>query len=232
MKITIPNSWDGVTLREYQAYNTLINEAKVNIEKSTNPDVTNFETECAIISLFSGEDMDEILLLNQGTHNRLYNQLGFLQQPIVGKVLTRYNVNGTKYYFEKNADKINGGQWITLQHFLKDDVEGNFHNLMACFAYKVDKWRWWRKEYNSKQHEAVALDMLDLPMTVVKPLTDFFLHRWESYVKRTLHFLEITAKELQRKANKLSRSNPNTDGSTPLTTLPTGVLSYGTTILK
>jgi len=214
MKITIPTSWEGVTLREYQAYQLLMKEAEGNLKESTNPDVTNFETECAIISLFSGEDMDEILSFNQGTHNRLYNQLGFLQTPIISKVQTRYTLNGRKYYFEKNSDKINGGQWITLQHFLKDDVEMNFHNLLACFAYKVDKWRWWKHDYDPKQHEAVAIDMLDLPMTVVKPLTDFFLHRWESYVKHTLRFLEITAKELQRKATKLSRSSQSTDGLT------------------
>lgn len=229
MKITIPTSWEGVTLREYQAYHLLLKDAAEKMETSTNPEVSEFETECAIIALFSGEDMDEILSLHQGAHNRLYNQLAFLQQPIIGKVQTKYTLNGTKYYFEKNADKINGGQWITLQHFLKKDIDLNFHNLIACFAYRCHKYRFWVHEYEPTRHEAVAIDMLDLPMTVVKPLTDFFLHRWEKYVNRTLHFLEITAKELQRKANKLQHSQANTDGSIPLTTSQTDVPNFGTT---
>ena len=228
MKITIPTSWEGVTLREYQAYHMLLKEAAEKLETSTNPKVSEFETECAIIALFSGEDMDEILSLHQGAHNRLYNQLAFLQQPIVGKMQTKYTLNGTKYYFEKNADKINGGQWITLQHFLKQDIEANLHNLMACFAYRVHKYRFWKHTYEPKRHEAVAIDMLDLPMTVVKPLTDFFLLRWESYVSRTLHYLEIQAKELQRRARKLQPSSPNTDGSTQSTTSQTDVPNYGT----
>ena len=228
MKITIPTSWEGVTLREYQAYQALITEAAERIKDSTNPKITEFETECAIIALFSGEDMDEILALHQGAHNRLYNQLGFLQDPITSTVKTKHKVNGTTYYFEKNADKINGGQWITLQHFLKEDVDANLHNLIACFAYRVHKYRWWKHTYEEKKHVDVAIDMLDLPMTVVKPLTDFFLHRWEKYVQLTLRSLEITAKELQRKAERLSRSSHSTDGLTPSTTSQTDAPNFGT----
>lgn len=228
MKITIPTSWEGVTLREYQAYQVLLTEAAEKIKQSTNPQVTEFETECAIISLFSGEDMDEILSLNQGSHNSLYNQLAFLQDDIQGKVKDSYKVNGTKYYFEKNADKINGGQWLTLQHFLKEDIDGNLHNLMACFAYRVHKYRFWKHTYEPNKHEHVAVDMLDLPMTVVKPLTDFFLHRWERYASLTLRFSEAAAKVALWMAKRQSHSSQSTDGLTQSTTSQTDVPNFGT----
>jgi|ETNvirnome_6_100_1030635.scaffolds.fasta_scaffold10140_3 hypothetical protein len=227
MKITLPTSWGGVTLREYQSYIELIEESKKKLEISTNPKVTEFEVECAIISLFSGHDMDDLLLLNQSSHNNLWNKLGFLSDPIEGKINTRTKLNGRKYYFEKNANKINGGQWITLQHFLtdQDKIDSNLHNLLACFAYRVD---WFKKTYNAKEHNQVAEDMRGLPMTFVKPLTDFFLKDWEQSVKSSLRYLEMTAKHLQRKAKKLQRSYQSTDGSTPLTTSQTDVPNFGT----
>ncbi len=114
MKIQIPNDWAGVTLKEYQAYISLLKEAEERKETSTNKDLTEFETKCAIISLFSGEDMDEIMLLDMYSINRLINSLEFLKHPVVGKLKSTTKINGTRYYFEKRPTKMNAGQWVTL----------------------------------------------------------------------------------------------------------------------
>ncbi len=230
MKVTVPTGWEGVTLREYQAYHALMTEGQEKLKDSTNPDLTDFELKCAIISLFSGADMDEILTLQRFRVEDIMNYLRFLSAPIVGKVSNRVKVNGKGYYFEKRSKKISGGQWITLQHFLQDPdrIDFNLHNLLACFAYRT-KWKYWTQKYDGKNHERTAEDMKDLPMTFVKPLTDFFLSDWENSVKSTLHFLEMLAKRLKRQAEKeLKRSSQNMDGSMPWTISQTGDLNYGT----
>ena len=211
MKLLLPNDWQGVTLREYQAYIALMKEAGEKLEITTDAKITNFESECAMISLFSGGDMDEILQLDMNSHNRAYNQLGFLSQPIFGKVSTKVKVNGNRYYFEKNPRKINGGQYIALNHFLTDTdkIDANLHNLLACFAYER---KWFKRTYNADKHEDVAKDLLDLPMTTVKPLTDFFLSNYQNYIKNMSLFLGVVEKGLIRQVDKLKRSYPNTDG--------------------
>ena len=206
MKIEVPNSWDAITLRKYQAVNALFKEAKQKGDKLdvNEKELHDFNTECALISLLTDVDMDEILSLNRSAHNQIMNVLAFLKDPIIGKVKTKAKVNGTRYYFEKEARKITGGQWITLMHFLQeeDKVDENLHNLLACFAYR---YKWLRPKYNGKIHEEVAKDMQELPITFVKPLTDFFLQSYLKYASRTLRFSEIALRAIQRKAVLISK---------------------------
>lgn len=208
MKIEVPTSWESVTLKQYQAINALFKESKDKGEglEGSDKELHDFNTECALISLLTGTDMDEILSLNRSAHNRIMNELGFLSQPVVGTVKTKVKVNGHRYYFEKEAKKINGGQWISLMHFLQDEdkIDENLHNLLACFAYR---YKWFRSKYNGKIHEDVAKDMQELPITVVKPLTDFFLQSYLKSATRTLRYSEIALKAIQRKAERqLARS--------------------------
>ena len=206
MTIEVPNSWDAITLRKYQAVNALFKEAKQKGDKLdvNEKELHDFNTECALISLLTDVDMDEILSLNRSAHNQIMNVLAFLKDPIIGKVKTKAKVNGTRYYFEKEARKITGGQWITLMHFLQeeDKVDENLHNLLACFAYR---YKWLRPKYNGKIHEEVAKDMQELPITFVKPLTDFFLQSYLKYASRTLRFSEIALRAIQRKAVLMSK---------------------------
>lgn len=199
MKITIPNSWDGVTLGEYQAVNKQLKESSERLKNLEGREKATFQhnVECALISTLSGVSIDDIMGLTVDNHNRLMNELGFLSRPIEGKVRTNARVNGKRYYFEKHAKKINGGQWITLMHFLEDEenIEQNLHNLIACFAYRK---RWFKKEYKGDNHEEVANDMLSLPITFVKPLTDFFLQDYLNYVGRTMRYSVFLLKGMKR----------------------------------
>ena len=208
MKIEVPTSWESVTLKQYQAINALFKESKDKGEglEGSAKELHDFNTECALISLLTDTDMDDILSLNRSAHNRIMNELGFLSQPVAGTVKSKVKVNGHRYYFEKEAKNINGGQWISLMHFLQDEdkVDENLHNLIACFA---SRYKWLRANYDGKIHEEVAEDMQALPITFVKPLTDFFLQSYLRYATRTLRYSEIALKAIQRKAERqLQRS--------------------------
>jgi hypothetical protein len=100
-------------------------------------------------------------------------------------------------------------------HFLQDEnkIDENLHNLIACFAYE---YHWFKPKYNGKIHESVAIHMQSLPITFVKPLTDFFLSSYLKYALRIARFSEILGRVIKRRAERmLARSNQNTDGSTP-----------------
>jgi hypothetical protein len=217
MNINVPTSWQAVTLRKYQAITALFKEAEKKGENLKNKakELHDYHTECALISTICEADMDDVLSLHRGAHNHIMNHLGFLQSPIVGKVKTRFRVNKRWYHFQKDAKKINGGQWVTIMHFLEDEeqIDANLHNLLACFA---SRYKWFRPKYNGDIHNEVAEDLLDLPITAVKPLTDFFLKDWLRSVKNTAVYLDIQGKALKRKAERqLARSKADTAGSTP-----------------
>ena len=218
MKINVPSSWQGVTLRQFQEVTQILKEAKEKRETlpEKKRDKFDFETECVLISELTGTPVEDILQLHRGAHNRIMNTLGFLSQPVEGGLQKRVRVNGTRYYFETNARKITSGQWVSLMHFLEDEdkIDANLHNLLACFANRL-KWYEMKGKHNGKIHEGVAADMLDLPITTVKPLTDFFLSDWLNYAMNIARFLEYAGKALKRVAErKLKRSLQNTDGST------------------
>jgi hypothetical protein len=219
MIINTPTSWEAVTLKKYQALAALFKESEDKGSKLNGnaKELHDYHTECALISTLTDTDMDTVLSLHRGAHNKIMNELAFLQTPITGKVISRTKVNGNRYYFEKNARKINGGQWISIMHFLEDEekIDANLHNLLACFA---SRYHWLRPKYDGKIHNEIAEDMLELPMTTVKPLTDFFLQDWLKSVKNMAVYLEIKGTQLKRKAERmLARSKADTDGSTPLT---------------
>jgi hypothetical protein len=218
MKIELPNSWQGVTLREFQEVTALLKEAKEKRETlpEKKRDQFDFETECVLISTLSGVSIDDIMQLHRGAHNSLMNQLGFLSSHVDGSLKKRVRVNGNRYYFETNARKITGGQWVSLMHFLEDDekIDENLHNLLACFANRLE-WHEFKGKHNGKIHKDVAADMQALPITTVKPLTDFFLSDWLNYAMNIARFSEYAAKGLKRLAElRLKLSSRNTDGST------------------
>jgi hypothetical protein len=72
MKIEVPTSWEAISLKKYQAINALFKESKSKGEslKDKAKELHDYNTECALISLLTDTDMDEILSLNRSAHNR------------------------------------------------------------------------------------------------------------------------------------------------------------------
>lgn len=227
MTISLPTSWKDVTVGEWQAIRALIKESE---GKEKTPE-NDYLLQCAIISTLSGEDMDDILQQSRGSHGLLMETLSFLTQPIEGNVRQFQRVGKKRYYFEKYAENITGGQYIDLMHFLKDPdkIDENLHKLVACVTVPV-KWWFVKGKYDGKKFFEIAEDVKQMPITTVKPLTDFFLQHYLNCAKVTVHYLEREAEKLKRQAEReLKRSSADGVGSTQSTTSLTGDGSYGST---
>lgn len=202
MTLNVPTSWDDVTVKEWQA-----------ITKVLEDDADDYLKECGIISILTGVDVDEVQQLTRKAHGDIMQELGFLKTQPKGSVKQYKRINGRLYYFEKHARNITGGQYIDIQHYLKGDFTQNLHHLLACFAVRM-KWNG-KQKYTGKDHDQVAKDMQDLPMSFVKPLTDFFLLDYLRCVGRLAHYLEKRGLKLKAQAEKeLKRSKPDGGGST------------------
>ena len=90
MRIKLPNSWDGVTVGEYQAIRNILKE-----------DGDPYLIECAIISTLSGRDMDLIMGLTRDAHGKIMTEtLAFLNTDVTGKLKRRVKLTGKRYYLE------------------------------------------------------------------------------------------------------------------------------------
>ncbi len=206
MKIELPNSWEGVTIEQFQALQ------KILAEKGD-----EYATNVAIISIMSGVPVDEIETYALKTYAKCMRTLSFLSEQLVGEVQKVVEFGGLRYDVITDVYKLNGGQYITLMHLMKDPdkVIDQLHEVMAVFLVpKKRTWYGWKKQpYNSEKHKEISEAMLQAPMTIVQPLSAFFL---TSYLKSARHILESSvrkAEKVKRQAErKLRRLKQNTAG--------------------
>jgi hypothetical protein len=206
MKIELPNSWEGVTIEQFQALQKILQEKG-----------DEYATNVAIISIMSGVPVDEIETYSLKTYAKCMRTLSFLSEQLLGQVQKVVEFGGLRYDVITDVYKLNGGQYITLMHLMKDPdkVIDQLNEIMAVFLVPKKKvwWGWKKQPYDSEKHKEVAEAMLQAPMTIVQPLSAFFL---SSYLKSAKHILESSvrkAEKIKKQAErKLRRLKQNTDG--------------------
>ena len=206
MKIELPNSWAGVTVEQFQALQRILAEKG-----------DEYATNVAIISIMSGVPVDEIETYSLKTYAKCMQTLSFLSEQLLGQVQKVVEFGGLRYDVITDVYKLNGGQYITLMHLMKDPdkVIDHLNEIMAVFLVPKKKtWYGWKKQpYDSEKHKEVAEAMLQAPMTIVQPLSAFFL---SSYLMSAKHILESSvrkAEKIKKQAErKLRRLKQNTAG--------------------
>jgi hypothetical protein len=96
-----------------------------------------------------------------------------------------------------------------------DKVIDQLHEVMAVFLVpKKRTWYGWKKgKYDPERHKEVSEAMLQAPMTIVQPLSAFFL---SSYLRSAKHILESSVKKAEKVKRQAERRlkllNRNTAG--------------------
>jgi hypothetical protein len=224
MKIELPKDWTQVTLKQFQAIQAMLKDEGDVYQKNTE-----------LISILSGKDIKDIEKIALKGYTQILKVLEFINEPIENKLTNTFKLNGKKYKVISDIYKINGGQYITLQHLLKDSesVIDNLNQIMAVFAVPYERkwWGWKRGKYDSDQHEEIAEEMLQLPISIAQPLSTFFFENWKRSVERMLASSEKQTREIEKELIKeLKLIQANTDGSPPsipwlITMLQSGTIS-------
>ncbi len=225
MKIELPKDWTQVTLKQFQAIQALLKDEEADL----------YQKNTEMIAILSGMDLADVAQLSLKSYAKIMKVLEFISEPMENKLTRKFMLNGKKYRIVSDVYKLNGGQYITLQHLLRDSekVIDNLHQIMAIFAipYKRKWWGWKRTEYDSNNHEWISEEMLDLPVSIAQPLSAFFFANWMKYADRMLAYSEMQAKRTERKlVRELKRIKPNTAGWQPsipwlITMLRNGAIS-------
>lgn len=195
--VNVPTSWHQVTLRQFMALRELAGENGPADEKVY-----------ATISIMTGADPDEIRSWSMGTLDKVWTALDFLKHPerIGTKRKAPIKLLGKRFDVTSNPKRMAYGAWVDLMHFCKDEkvAEKNLHKSFACCLVERGRWPWSKsKPYDGKDHEAMAEAILDLPITTVKPHTDFFLRNYLRYSRRILIYLELLRRVTKRRADSM-----------------------------
>lgn len=196
--IVCPSKWSEVTLRKAMAYFEVMADEGEDSEKVF-----------AAISVMTGADVDDVRTWPMATFQQVCSTLSFLQNPPTGKQVTVIALNGRKYSVVTNPKMLCYGAFTDLMHYVKNEktAAANLHHAFACCLVRRGRWPWSKSEYDGAEHLAIAEAILDLPVTVVKPNTDFFLRSYLRYSRNMAVYLEIRRKGLERKARALYKSS-------------------------
>ena len=114
----------------------------------------------------------------------MMKSIDFLRDEIKGKIRSFVPLTWNGYRITKNAKALTSGQYIDLNYFLSNQkAPKNFPDIMAILMQPT-RFGFVRKK-EPLEHGDIREAAKQLPMTVVKPLTDFFLSASDSLEKTT-----------------------------------------------
>ena len=209
MKIELPKDWTQVSLKQFQAIQAMLKDEGDVYQKNTE-----------LISVLSGWELKDVEKISLKGYTQVMKVIEFIGQPIENKLTRKFNLKGKRYRIISDIYDLNGGQYITLQHLLKDPdkVIDNLHQIMAVFAVPYERkwWGWKQGKYDSDKHEEIAEEMLSLPVSIAQPLSSFFFANWKKSVERMLVSSESQARKLEKElVEELKLIKPDTDGWLP-----------------
>ena len=187
MRITLPNSWDGITVGQFQdLYPVLVSESKL------------VERVPALISVLSGLPLQDVMKIKIEEYRKISKALSFLDTlDTLTDVRDSFKVDGDRYSVDTSISNMCGAQYMDFMHFLgecKGDnnlVMQNLHNLLSCVVIKDDRKRWGYKrgEYDGSKIETTRKLIKDkMPISLAFPIAVFFWNLWLESTKNIQDF--------------------------------------------
>ena len=201
MTIELPKDWSQVTLRQF-----------IGLYDLNEMEGDDFERVFATIALMADKDIDEIRKVKLKDVKAMIKHLSFLKDPnIKGKVRRWIPLKWKGYRIAKDVRTMDAGQYIDINYFLSNGkAPANFADIMAVLMQPT-RFGWFIREKRPDEHEEIKQAALDLPMTIVKPLTDFFL---QDYAASAQAMLDYSLNQMKKEVKKLTDSQRNMVGST------------------
>jgi len=188
--MTIPKSWNELTIEQYYL-----------IDSINNLDISNEEKHAKILEIFS-----PVKNLSVKAFKKLCNELGWMSEfNISTDLVERFRIGETIYNVKLDIEKYNAGQYMEIKSFAKDPetVHRNLHNILAVIAPS-----------DTDHKERAALFETAISMEIAYPLVVFFCNLWSNLIDSTQSYLKDQAMDLKRKGKIVEevtrRSSMNT----------------------
>jgi hypothetical protein len=183
--------WNKLSVRQFiQLY---------DIETNTNLHL--IEKQVKMLSVIEGKDESEYDSVKyMKLLELLHDKTSFFDNIPETKPVDIIEVNGRKYKFVHEINKLTAGQFIDISHWGGNLME--LHNAVACFMLPIKNGK--VQKYGSIEHGVIAEDMLDARFVDVHGCLVFFYHVLIEFTNLTLNSLNLKA-ENQKMLMSLAR---------------------------
>lgn len=178
MKITIKNSWDSLSWKEYE-----------QIEQIINADIPSDYKAVHLISILTGLEIEQIESLPITEIQKLVPTLEFLKsEPETHKHKFEYTVNGRDYIFRGKLDEISTAQYIDYRTYMSEESK-DIVKLFSCFL--IPKGHEYNDGYDIEQ---VKSDIEDMCWLDVRAAAFFFRIQLAAFILILKSYLQKTLK--------------------------------------
>lgn len=182
MKITIKNSWDSLTWKEYE-----------QLEQILNTDIPADYKTVHVIALLSGLAVEEIERIPVSQFNKILPALEFLNtEPETHYHQFEYTINGREYDFKGKLQEITTAQYIDYRAYISEE-DKDIVKLMSVFL--IPKGHEYNDGYDMEQ---VINDINDMCWLDLRAAAFFFRIQLAAYILILKSSLEKTLKATKK----------------------------------
>lgn len=195
MEISIKNSWDEITWREYE-----------QLEQILNTDIPESYKSVHIIAVLTGLTVEEVEMLPITAVQKLTPHLDFLYtEPETHQHQFEYTVNGREYKFVGKLDEITTAQYIDYRSYM-DEENKDVVKLMSVFL--IPKGHDYNDGYDMGQ---VQSDIGDMCWLDVKAAAFFFRLYLATFILILRQSLAKTMKKAKAKKPEIKQVKDHLD---------------------
>lgn len=183
--LTIKNSWDEITWKEYE-----------QIEQILNTDIPSDYKSVHLLSVLTGMTVAQVENLPITTVQRLMPHLDFLYtEPDTHAHQFEYTVNGREYSFKGKLDEITTAQYIDYRSYMQEE---NKDVVKLLSVFMIPKGHDYNDGYDIEQ---VQSDINDMCWLDVRAAAFFFRLQLAAYILILKSSLETTLKATMKGKN-------------------------------
>lgn len=132
-------------------------------------------------------------------------ELSFLEDQVpTAKPKQIIKINGRRYRFVYDVQKIHFARYIESKEFSKDFI-GNMHKAAASMVEPMHRWLPIKLKYDADKHNQYAEDMQQAKFVDVYNAVTFFFALYKNWISNSLPFLPITTPTQRESLTSLSR---------------------------
>lgn len=193
--LTIKNSWDEITWREYE-----------QIEQILNTDIPESYKSVHLLSILTGVPAEDIEDMPIATVQKLIPHLDFLYtEPETHAHQFEYTVNDREYDFKGKLDEITTAQYIDYRSYM-DEENKDVVKLMSVFL--IPKGHEYNDGYDMGQ---VQSDIGDMCWLDVRAAAFFFRIQFSAFILILKSYLAKTMKKAKAKKPEIKRVKDHLD---------------------
>jgi hypothetical protein len=190
VKLTIPTSLSEIRLKDYVRF--------MNVVKGSND--TEFINQ-KMVECFCGIDLKDVAKISLSDLDGLVEHFNKLFET-KGEFKEKFVLNGLKYGFIPNLDKITNGEYMDIDSNISD--VNNYHILIGIMYRRITgefKNKYEIEDYNSDKIDFEIFK--DVTLDIVLPALVFFYRLGIELLKVLPHFLEeeVNKMNIQKSTN-------------------------------